>query len=221
MKSILGLYLCFFCFLAQSQETRGTWQNQIQGIYNADGSSILLEEDVIEKNERPKYLNSEFQKGKIITIYGEKVKLEKMRFNIYNDYIEFVDGEEVKGLFFGGQVVRAEIGGANLQFIKNEAVQGALIELYSGSNVSIYKKPIVKFIQERPGAGIIGGNAGNYVRSKDKYLIFQNTEERYFMITNKKELKEVYTTYFNDKAPPKKLNDQSIVSFAKRIESIK
>ncbi len=218
MKYAFIALLSFLLFSSYSQTAPGTWQNQIEGVYNADGTIRLLE-DKIPEDEVPKYLNSSFQKGTITTIYGEKVELEKMRYNIFDDYIEFADGKEIKGLYFGGQIVQAEIGRDQLQFLKTDITQGTFLEVHSGENVWIYKKPTVKFVAERPGAGIIGGKSGNYMRSKDKYIIVQDGNQA-LLISTKKELKNAFERYAKGLSAPKKLNDTAMITLANQLDSI-
>jgi len=217
MKNFLIISLLLVsCICVGQQQAQGTWQNQIQGIYNTDGSTRLVE-DKISESERPKYLNPVFQPGSITTIYGETVNIQKMRFNIYDDYLEFVDGKEIKGLHFGGQIVDAQIGLTRLRFVKTESIQGTLVQLYEKNGVAILKKPSVKFIPERPGSGIVGGNVGNFLRAKDKYLLLGGDVALDELVVSKKDLKKLYGKYFSGGDVPKKLDDKAMINLAKAI----
>ncbi|MFT7421851.1 MAG: hypothetical protein ACI9QN_002782 [Arcticibacterium sp.] len=120
------------------------------------------------------YLNDEFVEAKIITVRGE-FNPQKMRYNIYEDAMEFEMGGKlllmdasrlIKNITLDEQVFVA----ADFPY-KSKTVRGFLEQVYFGKYALYAKKNISYRTAEPPKALEAEGRSARYIRSSDSYFL--------------------------------------------------
>lgn len=137
------------------------------------------------------YLNDEFVIGSIYSVQRIQYEEVPLRYNIYNDELEFKSPtEEILALASPDIVEKAVIGDTTLVYLPfllaNKTKKGFFIILEEGK-VSLYAKPDV-FLKPatQPGA-YKDPEPPKYVRKSDEYYLKTETGQAQ-LIANKKEL---------------------------------
>jgi hypothetical protein len=158
-----------------------------------DGSmkSELTEKDI----KGSPYLNDEFVNGTIFTVQMLKYSDIPLRFNIYNDDLEFkTPTGEVMALSAPEIVEKAEFG--NMQMVyspysqTNKIKKGFFVVLEQGK-ASLYAKPGILFQEPTEPAAYKDAEPAKFVRKADEYYIRIGTEQA-ILISNKKDLIAVF-----------------------------
>jgi len=154
-----------------------------------DGSmkSELTEKDI----KGSPYLNDEFVNGTIFTVQMLKYSDIPLRFNIYNDDLEFkTPTGEVMALSAPEILEKAEFG--NMQMVyspysqTNKIKKGFFVVLEQGK-ASLYSKPGIVFQEPTEPAAYKDAEPAKFVRKADEYYIRIGAEQA-ILIGNKKEL---------------------------------
>ena len=154
-----------------------------------DGSmkSELTEKDI----KGSPYLNDEFVNGTIFTVQMLKYSDIPLRFNIYNDDLEFkTPTGEVMALSAPEILEKAEFG--NMQMVyspysqTNKIKKGFFVVLEQGK-ASLYSKPGIVFQEPTEPAAYKEAEPAKFVRKADEYYIRIGAEQA-ILIGNKKEL---------------------------------
>ena len=154
-----------------------------------DGSmkSELTEKDI----QGSPYLNDEFVNGTIFTVQMLKYSDIPLRFNIYNDDLEFkTPTGEVMALSAPEILEKAEFG--NMQMVyspysqTNKIKKGFFVVLEQGK-ASLYSKPGIVFQEPTEPAAYKEAEPAKFVRKADEYYIRIGAEQA-ILIGNKKEL---------------------------------
>ena len=158
-----------------------------------DGSmkSKFTEKDIMGSP----YLNDEFVNGSVYTIQKLMYSDVPLRFNIYNDDIEFkTPTGEVMALSAPEILEKAEFG--NFQMVyspylqTNKIKKGFFVVLEQGK-ASLYSKPVIFFQEPTQPAAYKEAEPPKFVRKADEYYIRIGTEQA-VLINNKKDLIEAF-----------------------------
>jgi hypothetical protein len=148
---------------------------------------VLTEKEI----EGSPYLNDEFSTGTIFTVQNIQYVEILLRYNIYNDNLEFkTPSNEVLSLANPEIVENAVFGGNQLvysTFVQaNKTNKGFLILLEKGK-VSLFSKPVVIFKEATEPAAIKPTEPAKFVRKANEYFVKIGTESAK-SISGKKEL---------------------------------
>jgi hypothetical protein len=154
---------------------------------SGNGAGLLTDKDI----EGSPYLDEEFKIGSIYTAQKLKYVEILLRYNIYNDNLEFkTPSGEIQALANTGVVEIAIIG--NNQFVSlsyveaNKFKKGFLVVIEEG-RASLYSKPIVAFKEAAQPAAYKQPEPAKFIRKSDEYYLRIATEPA-VSIKSKKDL---------------------------------
>jgi len=150
-------------------------------------NSMLTEKDI----KGSPYLNDDFIKGTIYSIQRMQYKDIPLRYNIYNDDLEFkTPSDEVQALATPEIVEKAVFGEYQLVFspysLASKIKKGFFICLEEGK-ASLFEKPGVTFKESTEPAAYKDAEPPKFVRKADEYYIRIGTSPAQ-SVNNKKEL---------------------------------
>lgn len=148
----------------------------------------ILTEDEIEGSP---YLDREFVSGTIYTTQRQQFNEIPLRYNIYNDNLEFKTPEnEIMALSAPEIVEKAVIGNAILTYspflLANKTKKGFFVILEDGK-ASLYSKPLVSFKEASAPAAYKDAEPAKFVKKADEYYIRIGSETA-VLINTKKDL---------------------------------
>ncbi len=147
------------------------------------------------------YLEDDFTEGTVYTVQKDKYVDVPMRYNIYNDDVEFKNTSgKVLAIAKPDEIEKVEIGNHQLFYIPyviTKKVKQGYLELVEGGNASLFIKHSVIFKDaEAPGA-YKEAEPAQFVTMADEFYI-RIGEEAAEMITNKKDLIEIFADHKNE-----------------------
>jgi hypothetical protein len=137
------------------------------------------------------YLNNEFETGTIFTVQKKQYVGIPLRYNIYNDDLEFKNpADEIQALATPEIVEKAVIGDTHLTYLPylqaNKTKKGFFIVLEEGK-ASVYSKPGILFKERTEPGAYKEPEPPKFVRKSDEYYIRIGVEQA-VLIKSKKEL---------------------------------
>jgi hypothetical protein len=151
-------------------------------------SPKLLTENNIEGSP---YYNDEFLSGTIFTVQKLKYIEVQLRYNIYNDNLEFkTPANEIQALAKPEIVEKVVIGDVQLifsQYLKGNKVKNGFFILFDEGKASLYIKPVVIFKDASEPAAYKLAEPARFVKKEDEYYI-RFGDEPAKLITGKKDL---------------------------------
>lgn len=166
----------------------------INRLEKGDWKRVLTESDI----EGSPYLNDEFIEGAVFTTSKTKYVGLPLRYNIFNDQIEFrlEDGsvqvmtvpEVLEKVEFGETILEYSIY-SNLKKVK----RGFFVVLEKGS-ASLYSRPMVNFEEAKKPGAYSEAKPPRFIRRPDEYYI-RIGKEPAELISNKKDLEGLFTDH--------------------------
>lgn len=152
----------------------------------------VLTEDQIEGSP---YLNKEFESGTVYTVQRQQYNEIPLRYNIYNDNLEFkTPDNEIMALSAPEIVEKALVGNTILTYstylVANKTKKGFFVVLEEGK-ASLYAKPAVAFQEATEPAAYKDAEPARFVKKADEYYIRIGSEQA-VIISNKKDLIEAF-----------------------------
>jgi len=137
------------------------------------------------------YLKKEFENGSIYTVQRQQYNEIPLRYNIYNDNIEFKTPEnEIMALSAPEIVEKAVVGNTILTYspyiLANKTKKGFFLVLEEGK-ASLYAKPAVAFQNATEPAAYKDAEPAKFVKKSDEYYIRIGSEQA-VIISSKKDL---------------------------------
>jgi len=137
------------------------------------------------------YLNDEFETGTIYTFQRQKYEDIPLRYNIYNDELEFKNpAGEVQAMATPEIVEKAEFGSFHMVYSPylqiNKTKNGFFLVLEQGK-ASLYAKPGITFKEQTEPAAYKDAEPPTFVKKADEYYIRIGNEQA-VLINNKKDL---------------------------------
>jgi len=121
------------------------------------------------------YLMDEFSEGEVII--NDSIRIEKvpLRYNIYNDKIEF-QNENEQILEIGNesssyQFDFKDLSFCNLNYLVDGETQLGILELLVDGNVKLYKKYNLELAPAQKAIGFQDATPDRFVRKEDQYLV--------------------------------------------------
>ena len=141
------------------------------------------------------YLNDEFVNGSIYTVQRQQFDDIPLRFNIFNDDLEFkTPGGEIQALATPEIVEKAVFGNTQLVYspylMANKTRKGFFIVLEEG-NVSLYSKPGIIFREGTEPGAYKDPEPPKFVKKSDDYYLRVGSGQAQ-IIGNNKELVEAF-----------------------------
>ncbi len=154
-------------------------------------NSTLTNVDV----EGSPYLMDEFVNGSIYTVQKFQFEEVPLRYNIFNDELEFkTPSNEILALSTPDIVQKVVIGDTTLAYLpylqSNKIRKGFFIILKEGK-ASLYAKPGLMFKEATPPAAYKDPEPAKYIKKSDDYYIIAGSEPAQ-IINNKKDLISVF-----------------------------
>lgn len=160
-------------------------------ILNGDYKPKLTESDI----EGSPYLKDDFIKGSVYTKSKDKYVDIPLRYNIYNDQIEFKVGDnDVRALAAPGTIEKIEFDNYTMVYIPyavaKKVRKGFFIVLVEGK-ASLYEKPQVMFKEATKPVAYQEAEPAKFVRNTDEYYI-RVGESQAKLADNRKDLLEIF-----------------------------
>lgn len=161
------------CFTAVSQTYIISDLSTLSDQYTLDksGKSGLVAPNI----DGTPYLMDEFSEGEVII--NDSIRIEKvpLRYNIYNDKIEFKNENE-QILEIGNesssyQFDFKDFSFRNLNYLIDGKTQSGILELLVDGNVKLYKKYNLELAPAQKAIGFQDATPDRFVRKEDQYLV--------------------------------------------------
>lgn len=202
MKTVLIVIACILISAgitsAQSNyqitESLEFFRSQLQ----SDNWKDMLAESNIEGSP---YLNDEFINGTIFTTSKMQFQNIPLRYNIYNDNLEFKTPEnKVMGIAAPEIIERVEFGEFKLVYLPYSILKkinrGFFKELVF-NHVSLYSKAEIAYEKATEPAAYQDAKPAKFLERPNTYFL-RIEKEAAILITNKKELIELFPKYHNE-----------------------
>lgn len=195
MKSLFTLTaVLFFISFSSSGQNYSTkdaseflYSNKLQ---RGEWKPVLTEEDVAGSP----YLNDDFVEGSVYTTSGIQYKGLPLRYNIYNDQMEFkAEKGEIQAVAAPEITEKIEFGGDKWIYAPyshaKKTGKGYFIVLEEG-NIALYKKPQIQFEPPKDAAPFQDAEQARFVPRPDLYYIRVGNEEAR-LVSSKKDFAEI------------------------------
>ncbi len=198
MKTILFAFL-FIIGLVNYSKSQVTFPYEMQQAIDFYRTNKFIAES---KNssansgiEGSPYLEDEFVKGSIFTIQRQQYVDIPLRYNIYNDDLEFkTPTDEIQALATPGILEKAVFGNTQIVYssfeLVNKIKKGFFIVLEEGK-VSLYAKPGIMFREATLPGAYKEAEPAKFVRKPDEYYL-RIGQEPAKLIGSKKELETAF-----------------------------
>lgn len=121
------------------------------------------------------YLNDEFIKGTVYTTSKNKIADIELRYNIYNDDLEFKTPDDLTLAVNEPETIKlADFGDYKMtykSYTNGKKTNSAFFKILEEGKVSLFAKPDVFFQKEVEGDGIKPGKPAQFVQKSDNYYI--------------------------------------------------
>ncbi|MGE0021269.1 MAG: hypothetical protein AB7S72_16465 [Draconibacterium sp.] len=160
-------------------------------LVSGNGAGLLTDKDI----EGSPYADEEFQMGSIYTTQKLQYVDIQLRYNIYNDNIEFKTPSGEIQTLANPEVVEIAVFGKN-QFVyssyvhSNKVKKGFLVVIEEGK-ASLFSKPVVAFKEATQPAAYKQPEPAKFVKKADEYYLRIGTEPA-VSIKGKKDLIAVF-----------------------------
>jgi hypothetical protein len=161
-------------------------------------SGTLTEKDI----EGSPYLTDDFINGTIYTVQKQKYVDIPVRYNIYNDQMEFkTESGEVQAMATPEIVERVEFGKYKMAYIpfsySKKLIKGFFIILQEGEKASLFLRKNMSFKNAEEPAPYKEAQPPRFVKNPDDYFIRIGMEEAK-AVNSKKDLLEIFPDYKKD-----------------------
>ena len=154
---------------------------------NAPRAKVLTEKDI----DGTPYLEDDFKPGTIYTTTKNKIVDIHLRYNIYNDELEFqIEQNQVLAIENPEMIAMAEFGGHKMKYIpylKGQKPAKAFFRLIEDGEIALFAKSETAFEKTVPGNGIKAEIPARFVQKPDVYYL-KTGDNMARKVGNKKEL---------------------------------
>ena len=145
------------------------------------------------------YLNDKFIEGAVFTTSKTKYVGVPLRYNIYNDQIEFKSGEnQVQALAAPEVIEKVEFGDYTMVYIPfvitKKIRRGFFVEMEKGEKAALYARPRIVFEKATKPAAYQEAEPAKFDRKSDEYYIRIGMEPAQ-LISRRKDLEEVFPNH--------------------------
>ncbi len=169
---------------------------------------MFLTEDDIEGSP---YLNDQFIEGSVFTTAKARFIGIPLRYNIYNDQVEFRKGDGIVQVLAAPAIIeKIEMGDISLEYspysIQKKIKHGFFVVLEKG-NASLYSRPGIIFKEAEKAEAYKEPQPPRFIRKADEYFI-RIGEDPALPVTKRKDLVEILNDHEKDVS--KFINDNQI-----------
>jgi len=195
--------ILFLLFAASSISGTAQTEYQLRKLMDfVNGKKVIsgeLHKELSESDiEGSAYLNAEFTNGALYTLQKEKYVDVPLRYNLYNDEMEFKNSQnEILAIADPGNIERIEIGNAvfyYMPYLLGKKTINGYFELIISGNVSLYTKHKVSFLAAEVAGAYKDAKPPRFERSADEYFI-KNRNNPASIISNKKDLLDILSDH--------------------------
>ena len=235
MKKHLFSTLLFFCFvgISYSQSMYEMYQlKEATDFFKTDKLKTSEWKSSFSENniEGTPYLMDEFAKGSIFTITKQHVANVPLRYNIYNDEIEYLLGKnEIQAMAnpeIVERIVFADYNIVYLPYTNSKKIKSGFFIILEEGNASLYSKPKVKYKKASEPNAYNNGNSARFIKNPDQ-LYIKVGKEQAKLVGNKKDLVEIFpdnkdkVKAFIKKSKIKTKNQESLLELVQYYNSLK
>ena len=199
---ILTVFASLLCF--GQQPNLNTPVDMVDQVSNMENLIRALSfqtsmEPKAENVEGTAYLHDEFENGDVLLATGVKYTGIPLRYNVYNDQIEFRNqAGKVYNINNPEGIRELIIGDSRFIYVgclRNKKMQGAFVEVISEGHISLLKHHRIKIQPAKPAQTHQEAQAPKFVKIPSEYLIrkadgvgqyFKNEKELLALLSDKK-----------------------------------
>ncbi len=141
------------------------------------------------------YLNDEFINGSIFTIQKQQYANIPVRYNIYNDQLEFkTESGEIQALASPEIVEKVEFGNYKMDYLPytySQKIHKGFFIILAEGKASLYAKKNITFKDAEPPGAYKEAQPPKFVNSADNYFI-RIGEQEAKIVSNKKDILEIF-----------------------------
>jgi len=141
------------------------------------------------------YLNKEFINGTIYTVQKEKYVNIPLRYNVYNDDMEFKNqNDEIQAIAAPGSIDKIEIGELSFKYIPymvGQKIKNGYFELITDGNAALYIRYEVTFKEGEKAGAYKEASPPSFIKTPNEYYI-QIGGNAATLVGNKKSLLEIF-----------------------------
>ena len=235
MKKYLLSILVFFCLVdfSYSQSMYEMYQLKeatdffkTDKLQTSDWKSSLGENDI----DGSPYLMDEFVKGSIYTVTKQHIANILLRYNIYNDEIEYMlEEDKVQAMANPEIIERIVFADCNIVYLSYSNLKkinkGFFILLKEG-DASLYSKPEVKYKKASEPNAYNDGNPAKFIKNPDRFYIKVGKKQAR-LVGNKKDIVAIFpdnkdkVKAFIKKNKTKTKNRESLLELVQYYNSLK
>lgn len=195
-KITLLLSLMLTINISHAQQTEYKLRELMDFLHTKSVTEGEWNKDLNQRNIKGSpYLENDFTNGTVYTVQKDKYVDVPMRYNIYNDEIEFKNTNgEVQAIATPEEIEKVVIGKYQLfyiPYIVSKKEKHGFFELVEGGNASLFIKPSVTFKNAEAPSAYKEAVPAQFVRKVDEYFIRVGKEPA-SLATNKKDLIESF-----------------------------
>ena len=198
---------------------------RISQLDNGEWKSVITDNDI----EGSPYLEDEFKNGIIFTASKMQFVDIPLRYNIFNDNLEFKTPEEkIQELAAPEIVEKAVFGDIQMVYIPysdlKKIKRGFFVVVEEG-NASLFEKPVITYVKPTKPGAYQEAESAKFIRKSDAYYI-RIGKEQAKKVGNKKEVVEIFPDHqseistFIKKNKIKTNNQESLLKLVKYYNSI-
>ena len=164
----------------------------------SESNKVLIENDI----QGSPYLNKDFINGTIFTTLKVQFVNIPLRYNIYNDQLEFkTPNDEIMAMANPEIIERAEINGISIVYIpftNTRKTKHGFFYIISEGNATLYAKPEIMY-KEPAESGTFKDPQAKFVKKPDLYYIRIGLEQAK-KVRNKKEVVAIFPNHQDEMA---------------------
>ncbi len=163
----------------------GLYTGDLMNFYNEVAQNKMMESIDISTVEGSPYLNSEFIKGELVTTDSVQYAGLPLRYNVYNDALEFKKNDVEIELNERFPLLYAVID--NTTIVKTKNVEGYFLVRTSGP-LYVLEKMNIKFIDGKPASGYRSATKPAFKNFKPEYYIQKDIGKEAYKIDSESDL---------------------------------
>jgi len=178
LKKILFFVLVTICFTA----SLFAQDNYISKSLNDLGTELNWTKKVVGPTtiiQGTPYLNDKFQPGEVYYEGKFKISNVQLRYNMYNDEMEFMDNNVVLAIAFPDKIDKVVLGNSTFIYIaesKDKNLKG-YAKKWNTDFPSVLTKMKVDYFDKEPPQPIVESKPARYERQYDKHYLMKSATE--------------------------------------------
>lgn len=168
----------------------------INKLATGEWKDVLTQSDI----EGSPYLDDNFINGTVYTVQKDKYVNVPMRYNIFNDEVEFKNSEgQVQAIATPEIIEKIEINNHQLfyiPYISSKKIKHGFFELVEEGNASLFTKQKIIFKDAETAGAYKKAAPAQFINNGDEYYI-QVGKDAALLVTNKKDLINIFPDHID------------------------